>query len=132
MFDPSAFQKETPPPERTPSEVAVQTASPEIELLFSFPLAEAEKSLIPYQEMPRVSPKIRIIFFDPDQEKTPRLPRWLHELVGWGVFLTLLTSFLGLQIYLNRLLRSPASQVVLLITVVVEISLLWRWDQYWY
>lgn len=132
MFDPSAFQKETPPPEERPSEVAIQTPEPEVELLFTFPLAESEKSLVPHQAMPRVTPKIRIIFYNPDQEKNPMLPRWLHELVGWGGFLALLSGFLTLQIYLTRLFRSPASQFILVITVFAEIILLWRWDQYWY
>lgn len=129
MFDSTLSQHEILPPE-TP----VQTADPDMEIIFSFPLAETKKALIPRDAFSPARPKIRVVFLPyPElKEKFSFLPTWLREFVGWGVFLALLGAFLSLQIVLNRIFNSPWSQIITIITVFVEISLLWRWDQYWY
>lgn len=80
-----------------------------------------------------VASQIRIILLNrPEKNPAPRLPAWLHELVGWGVFLFLLGAFLSLQINLSQLISAPGSQVLIILTVLAEIALLWGWDQYWY
>ena len=128
MFDPSSPDQGT-----LPSDLTVQTSESEEETLFPFPLADFEKPLTPSTPPSPMQRKIRSIFLiSPDQKKVPRLPVWLHELVGWGVFFALLAAFLGLQIYLNHLLSPPLNQIALIFTVLVEIVLLWRWDQFWY
>ena len=116
-----------------PHEETLQTSSSKIDTLFIFPAAEIEKPIILKESLPPVPQIIRLIFFlNPEEEKTTRLPRWLHEYIGWGVFLAILAGSLGIQIYLNRLLSGPVNQAALILSVVAEIGLLWQWDRYWY
>lgn len=99
----------------------------------SFPLAETKNPLLSPEVLPPAWPKIRFIYLlFPEADKIFHLPPWLHEIVGWSVFLVLLGAFLSLQIYLTRVLNSPWSLHIMMFTVFVEIILLWRWDQYWY
>lgn len=128
MFDPTPPVQETLQPDLT-----VQTPKSEVEILFPFPVTDTEKALVPRKVLPPTRGKVRIIFLSHfDEQKTSRLPNWLHALIGWGVFLAILAGFLGLQIYLNRLLSHPFNLIILCATVVAEMGLLWRWDQYWY
>jgi hypothetical protein len=130
MFDPSPPEEESLPDTWTDAIV-----KPEKEILFPYLLTETETKLVPHQKNsePLALHKVRIIYLkNPEEQKFPHIPVWLYELVGWGVFLTILASFLGLQIFLTRLFSGPLNQFILILTVVAEIALIWRWDQYWY
>ncbi|HNB50429.1 MAG TPA: hypothetical protein PK530_00720 [Anaerolineales bacterium] len=127
MFEPILPEKEMLQPD-----AAVQTVDSDVEILFSFPL-DTPKAILPRKATPLARPKVRVIYLPlPEVEKASRLSGWLHEFVGWGVFIALLGAFLSFQIYLNRIFNSPWSQILTIFTVLLEISLLWRWDQYWY
>jgi len=118
-----------------PVDETQQTTQAEIEDLFVFPIVptEPKNALSTQKSIPLAPTKIRLIFFlNPDEERIPRLPKWLHEFIGWGVFLVILAAFLGIQIYFNRLLNGSLNQIILFLSVIAEIRLLWFWDQYWY
>ena len=128
MFDLSAPKEKPPSPD-----ITEQTIKLEEDPHFPYPVSYPENKLVPRHLAPPASRKIRVIFLTiPEKERILRLPVWLHELVGWGVFLVILVGFLTIQIYLNRLLSGSLNQLALCLTVVAEMSLLWRWDQFWY
>jgi hypothetical protein len=126
------FERKSPGNETLQPDLTTLASGEEMDDIFHFPLVETEKSLAPPPASPPMIRTVRLIFLaNPDENKIPLLPAWLHELVGWGVFLAILAGFMGLQIYLNRLL-SGVNQAALILSVVAEIGLLWQWDRYWY
>ena len=74
----------------------------------------------------------RVSAHNPVGEQRRATSGWLREVVGWGVFLGILFTFFAVQNYFNGVFNGLAKQVVLAMSVILEIGLIWFWDRFWY
>ena len=128
MFDPVRPEDEV----LSPDMLIQPNGAAKDELILERRTHQESPSVMRNPALPTAS-QIRIILLNqPDDPPNSRLPMWLHELIGWGVFLFLLAAFLSLQINLSHLFNGAGSQFLIILTVLAEIALLWGWDQFWY
>ena len=120
--------------QRIDSEPIPKPSRGDIDGLQPIPIPNQEPSLITQESVPVAHQErdLEILLRALIQKKERRLPAWLREAIGWGVFLGIIAIFLGIQIFLNGILSGLVNQFAIGLSVVLEIGLIWFWDLYWY